>query len=99
MQMLQIIVYEDPIPTRLLLNHHSAPHVLRYLHGDAIRRAKLFPRLRQRLGILVLLPYRTSPPFALATCRALESEEATAIPPSALATCRALEEEEAMAKT
>jgi hypothetical protein len=47
----------------------------------------------------VLLPYSKSPAFALATCRALESEEATAIPPSALASCRALEEEEAMAKT
>jgi hypothetical protein len=40
----------------------------------------LFPRLRQRLGILVLLPYRKFP-FALATCRAQEVA-ATALPPS-----------------
>jgi hypothetical protein len=61
MQMLEIIVYEDPIPSRLLLNHHSTRTAVPAWRSDTIRRAKPFPRLRQRLGILVLLPYRNSP--------------------------------------
>jgi hypothetical protein len=94
--MLQIIVYGDPIPTRLLLNHHSTHTAVPAWRYDSSRQA--FSEASPAAGNLgaIAIPQI---PFALATCRALESEEATAISPSALTTCRALEEEEAMAKT
>jgi hypothetical protein len=97
MQMLQIIVYEDPIPTRLLLNHHSTRTAVPAWRYDSSRQA--FSEASPAAGNLGVIAIPQIPPFALATCRALESEEATAIPPSALATCRALEEEEAMTKS
>jgi hypothetical protein len=87
--------YSDTLATEPPLHQ-----LLQYLHGDTIRRAQPSTRLRAVAGNLGV-SHTAFPLFALATCRALESEAATEIPPSALvvATCRALEEEEAMAQT
>jgi hypothetical protein len=97
MQMLQIIVCEAPINTRLLLNHHSTRTAVPAWRYDSSRQA--FSEASPAAGNLGVTATQQISPFALAACRALESEEATAISFSALATCRALEEEEAMANT
>jgi hypothetical protein len=80
MQMLQTIVYEDPIPTRLLLNHHSTSSCgtcmeIRFAAPSLLR------GFEQRLGILVLaiqlFPLRPSYVPGV-RARALENVEAMA---------------------
>jgi hypothetical protein len=96
MQMLQIIVYEEPTPSRLILNNHSTHTAVPAWRCDLPRQA--FPKLRAAAGNLSV-SHKQFPPSPELRAEALEDEEATAIPPFALATCPALEDEEAMAQT
>jgi hypothetical protein len=94
MQMFQIIVYEDPIPTRLFLNDHSARTAVPAWRYDSSRQA--FSEASQRMQILVLLPTRKFPlrPSYVPGAR----RGSNRIPPIALATYRASEGLDSMAR-
>ena len=68
MQMLQIIVYEYPIPTRLFLNHHSTRTAVPAWRYDSSR--QVFSETSPTAGDLGVIAIPQIPPFALATCRA-----------------------------
>jgi hypothetical protein len=95
--MLQTIVYEDPIPTRLLLNHHSTRTAVPAWRCDSPRLA--FSEAStggwESWCVSAIQQLNPSPELRAEA----QEEEATASPPVALATCRASEGKEAMAKT
>jgi hypothetical protein len=62
MQMLQTIVYEDPIPSRLFVTEPPLHTYCGTCMKIRFAAPSLFRGFDQRLGILVLLPYSKSPP-------------------------------------
>jgi hypothetical protein len=75
MQMLQIIVYEEPIPSRLLLNHHSTRTAVPAWRCNSPRLA--FSKLRPAAGNLGV-SHKQFPPSPELRAEALEDEEAMA---------------------